>query len=65
MGLPPGCGALQGRGLVLVLRKEDREKAMNVVYVCKTCPFTTHDKKTAEKHKNPIHQVWYWTSEIL
>jgi hypothetical protein len=38
---------------------------MNVVYVCKTCPFTTHDYKTAMAHRNPVHQMYRFTEEIL
>jgi hypothetical protein len=38
---------------------------MNTVYVCRTCPFTTHDEKTALKHKSPIHRMMKFTEEIL
>ncbi len=38
---------------------------MMTVYVCKVCPFTTHDEPTALKHKSPIHQMHKFTEELL
>ncbi len=38
---------------------------MMTVYVCKVCPFTTHDLTTALKHRSPIHQMHKFTEELL
>ena len=38
---------------------------MNILYVCKCCPFVTHDYKTAMAHRNRSHPVYRFTEEVL